>query len=152
MRTTTSHVESCSWPLKAFLPLFFPVINGGWIANAISVRRINIKRSSSTSDYLCSGVMIGVYRKVAVVEKSTSEVGRFSTVSSPVAENRSISMTSKGHIYTKKSPIPILQKSWAVNLCPLYRMVKVWIRFGHSSNFGDIVKSGGDRVPMPPKK
>ena len=78
-------MEPCSWPLKAFLPLFFPVINGGWIANAISVRRINIKRSSSNSDYPCSRVMIGVYRKVAVVEKSAGEVGRFSTTSSPVA-------------------------------------------------------------------
>ena len=66
---------------------------------------------SSTSDYPYAGVVIEVYRKVAVVEKSTSEVGRFSTVSSPVAENRSTSMTSKGHIYTKKSPILILLKS-----------------------------------------
>ena len=53
-------------------------------------------------------------------------------------------MTSKEDIYTKKSPILILQKSWVVNLCPFYRMVKAWIRLGHPSDFGDIMKFGGN--------
>ena len=79
-------------------------------------------------------------RDIMSVQKSTSEVGRFSTTSSPAAQNCSISMTSKGDIYTKKSPILNLQKSWVVNLCPFYRMVKVWIRFGHRWISGHIVK------------
>ena len=78
-------------------------------------------------------------RDIMSVQKSTSEVGRFSTTSSPAAQNCSISMTSKGDIYTKKSPILNLQKSWVVNLCPFYRMVKVWIRFGHRWISGHIV-------------
>ena len=78
-------------------------------------------------------------RDIMSVQKSTSEVGRFSTTSSPAAQNCWFPMTSKGDIYTKKSPILNLQKSWVVNLCPFYRMVKVWIRFGHRWISGHIM-------------
>ena len=66
------------------------------MASATSVARLSVKRPCGASDYPCSGVMIGVCRKAAAAEKSTSEVGRPSTASSPAAESRSTSMTFKG--------------------------------------------------------
>ena len=49
--------------------------------------------------------------------------------------------TSEEDISTKEWAFFVLPMSWPVNLCLFYRIVKVWVRFGHRWIFGFMLKN-----------